>query len=203
MSSESLGQSFQAKADQRRAAPRDGLQLTYPRDACVPQLVSARAAAAPNAIAVTHGKLSLTYKELDVRANQLAHFLRSLGVGPDGIVGLYLNRSLAMVVGALAILKAGGAYLPLDPTYPLGRLAFVMEDARAPILLTGKCMVDELPVRTQKVVTVDPEGRLAAHGLLSRSLPKRRPRIWRTSSTLLVRPASRRAWRSRIVASSI
>lgn len=164
MSSESLGNSFDAETDQRRAAPRDGSQLSYPRDLCVPQLVSARAAAAPNAIAVTHGKLSLTYKELDVRANRLAHFLRSLGVGPEGIVGLYLNRSLAMVVGALAILKAGGAYLPLDPTYPPGRLAFIMEDARALILLTGKSMVDELPVRAQKVIAVDPEGRLAAAG---------------------------------------
>jgi amino acid adenylation domain-containing protein len=164
MSHKSLGESFQADADQRRGTPADGLQLTYPRDACVPQLVSARAAAAPNAIAVTHGKLSLTYKELDVRASQLAHFLRSLGVGPDGIVGLYLNRSLAMVVGALAILKAGGAYLPLDPAYPTGRLAFIMKDARVPILLTGQCMADELPMRTQNVVTVDPEGRLAAPG---------------------------------------
>jgi amino acid adenylation domain-containing protein len=162
MSHESLGESFQAEADQRRGSPAEGLQVTYPRDTCVPELVSARAAAAPNAIAVTHGKLSLTYKQLDMRASQLAHFLRSLGVGPDGIVGLYLNRSLAMVVGALAILKAGGAYLPLDPTHPLRRLTFVMEDARVPVLLTGKCMLDELSVRTQKVVTVDPEGRLAA-----------------------------------------
>jgi amino acid adenylation domain-containing protein len=119
---------------------------------------------APNALAVTHGKLSLTYKELEVRANQLAHFLRSLGVGPDGIVGLYMNRSLAMVVGALAILKAGGAYLPLDPTYPTGRLAFLLNDAQVPILLTGHHMVHELPVRPQNVVTLDPEGRLAAHG---------------------------------------
>jgi amino acid adenylation domain-containing protein len=111
---------------------------------------------------VTHGKLSLTYKELDMRASRLAHFLRSLGVGPDGLVGLYLNRSLAMVVGALAILKAGGAYLPLDPGYPPERLAFIMKDARIPILLTGQCMTDQLPMRTQKVVTVDPEGRLAA-----------------------------------------
>jgi amino acid adenylation domain-containing protein len=125
-------------------------------------LISAQAATAPNAIALTHGKLSLTYKELDDRASQLAHFLRSLGVGPDGIVGLCLNRSLAMVVGALAILKAGGAYLPMDPTHPPGRLAFVIEDARVPILLTGQGMVDELPVRAQKVVAVDPEGRLAA-----------------------------------------
>src|SRR5439155_26786044 len=76
---------------------------------CVPQLVTDQAAAAPGAIAVTYGKMSLSYKELDRRADQLAHVLHSLGVGPDIPVGLYLNRSLAMVVGALAILKAGGA----------------------------------------------------------------------------------------------
>lgn len=162
MSSGLLGGSFQAGSDQGREAPRHGSQVTSPQAACVPQLVSAQAAVAPNAIALTHGKLSLTYKELDDRANQLAHFLRSLGAGPEGVVGLYLNRSLAMVVGALAILKAGGAYLPMDPTHPPGRLAFVIEDARVPILLTGQGMVDELPVRAQKVVTVDPEGRLAA-----------------------------------------
>lgn len=162
MSSGSLGESFQAKVDRRPGAPPDVLQPTYLRNACVPQLVSARAAAMPNAMAVTHGKLSLTYKELDVRASQLANRLRSLGVGPDAIVALYLNRSLAMVVGALAILKAGGAYLPLDPTYPSRRLAFIMKDAQAPILLTTECMVEEVPLRTQKVVTLDSEGRLAA-----------------------------------------
>jgi len=162
MSSASFGGSFQAGIDVGREAPKLGSQLIYPRGTCVPHLVSGQAAAAPNAIALTHGKLSLTYKELDERANQLAYVLRSLGAGPDGIVGLYLNRSLAMVVGALAILKAGGAYLPLDPSDPPGRLAFVMEDARSPILLTEKSLVDELPVRAHKVVTVDPEGRLAA-----------------------------------------
>jgi amino acid adenylation domain-containing protein len=164
MSSESLGPSFQTSADQGRGQDHDGLQLCYPWGACVPQLVSAQAAAAPDSVAVTHGKLSLTYRDLEVRASQLAHFLRSLGVGPEGVVALYLNRSLAMVVGALAVLKAGGAYLPLDPTCPPERSAFIMKDARTPILLTGKGMVGELPVRTQKVVTVDPEGRLAATG---------------------------------------
>jgi len=129
---------------------------------CVPQLVTARAATAPAAIAVTHGKLSLTYKELDRRAGQLARVLRSLGVGPDVTVGLYLNRSLAMVVGALAILKAGGAYLPLDPTYPKERLVFLLKDAEARILVTGHCMVDGLPVQPEHVITLDPEGRLLA-----------------------------------------
>jgi amino acid adenylation domain-containing protein len=129
---------------------------------CVPQLVTAQAAAAPNAIAVTHGKLSLTYKELDRRAAELAHVLHSLGVGPNIIVGLYLNRSLAMVVGALAILKAGGAYLPLDPMYPKERLGFFLNDAQARILVTGHCMVDGLPVQPEHIVTVDPEGQLLA-----------------------------------------
>ena len=162
MSSGSSGDVFQPKVDRRPGAAPDALQFTYLRNACVPQLVSARAAAVPDAMALTHGKLSLTYKELDVRANQLANRLRSLGVGCDSIVALYLNRSLAMVVGALAVLKAGGAYLPLDPTYPSRRLAFIMKDAQAPILLTTECMVEEVPLRTQKVVTLDSEGRLAA-----------------------------------------
>ena len=134
-----------------------------PLNECVPQLVTAQAAATPDAIAVTHGKLSLTYKELDQRAEQLAQGLRSLGVGPDVTVGLYLNRSLAMVAGALAILKAGGAYLPLDPTYPKERLMFLLKDAEARILVTGHSMVDGLAAQSEHVVTLDPEGRLLAH----------------------------------------
>ena len=134
-----------------------------PLNECVPQLVTAQAAATPDAIAVTHGKLSLTYKELDQRAEQLAQGLRSLGVGPDVTVGLYLNRSLAMVAGALAILKAGGAYLPLDPTYPKERLMFLLKDAEARILVTGYSMVDGLAAQSEHVVTLDPEGRLLAH----------------------------------------
>ena len=134
-----------------------------PLNECVPQLVTAQAAATPDAIAVTHGKLSLTYKELDQRAEQLAQGLRSLGVGPDVTVGLYLNRSLAMVAGALAILKAGGAYLPLDPTYPKERLMFLLKDAEARILVTGHSMVDGLAAQSEYVVTLDAEGRLLAH----------------------------------------
>ncbi len=114
-------------ADQQRLEIRHCMEQGDPLNALVPQLVAAQAAAVPDALAVMQGKLSLTYRELDQRANQLAHFLQSLGVGPDVVVGLYLDRSLAVIVGALAILKAGGAYLPLDPSYPSedpeGRLA--------------------------------------------------------------------------------
>src|SRR6266571_1986069 len=130
------------------------------RHECVPQLVSAQAAAAPHAIAVTYGKRSLTYQELDHRADRLAHYLRSLGVGPDVVVGLCLNRSIAVIVGALAILKAGGAYLPLDPSYPSERLMVMLKDAKTPILVTGQCMADALPEHPEHVVTLDPEGRL-------------------------------------------
>jgi len=134
------------------------------RDLCVPQLVAAQAKATPDAVAVTFGTLSLTYKELERRSSRLAHHLASLGVGPDLVVGLYLNRSIAMVVGALAILEAGGAYLPLDPAYPAERLAFVMEQAQARILVTGECMASGLPVQPDHVITVDPEGRCSVGG---------------------------------------
>src|SRR6266699_7265936 len=153
------------QASFRRAGqPRPSIVNPHQQDSlpqgCVPELVSAEAAATPDAIAVTHGKRSLSYQELDQRANQLAHFLQSLGVGPDVVVGLYLDRSLAVIVGALAILKAGGAYLPLDPSYPQERLMVVLKDAKTPILVTGQCMVDALPEHPEHVVTLDPEGRL-------------------------------------------
>jgi amino acid adenylation domain-containing protein len=127
----------------------------------VPQLVAAQAVAVPDALAVAQGKLSLTYHELDQRADQLAHFLQELGVGPDVVVGLYVNRSPAMIVGALAILKAGGAYLPLDPSYPAERLMLMLKDAETPIVVTGQCIASGLPELPKHVVTLDPEGRLA------------------------------------------
>jgi len=125
----------------------------------VAQLVAVQAATAPETIAVTHGPLSLTYKELNQRADQLAHSLMAMGVGPDVIVGIYLNRSLAMIVAALAVLKAGGAYLPLDPNYPAERLAFMLQDAQAPVLVTGQCMLNALPMRPQHIVALDAQGK--------------------------------------------
>jgi len=162
---DTAGNSVGEQAPFRRAGQqRPGLVDPHQQDSlpqgCVPDLVSAQAAATPDAIAVTHGKRSLSYQELDCRANRLAHILQSLGVGPDVVVGLYLDRSLAMIVGALAILKAGGAYLPLDPSYPKERLMVMLKDAKTPILVTGQCMADALPEHPEHVVTLDPEGRL-------------------------------------------
>ena len=136
-------------------------QQDSPSQPGVPELVSAQAALTPSATALRHGRRSLSYQELDRRSDRVAHVLRSLGVGPDVVVGLYLDRSLAMIVGALAILKAGGAYLPLDPSYPGERLTFLWEDAQATILVTGQCMVDALPLRSEHVVALNPEGQLA------------------------------------------
>jgi amino acid adenylation domain-containing protein len=121
----------------------------------VAELVAQQAAANPGAMAVSAGHEVLSYGELDRRANRLAHYLRSLGVGRDTAVGLYLERSPAMVVTALAILKAGGAYLPLDPVQPVARLAFMLEDSGARVVVSTTALVQRLSAGTWKVVTLD------------------------------------------------
>ncbi|UUQ65882.1 amino acid adenylation domain-containing protein [Pseudomonas fuscovaginae UPB0736] len=118
----------------------------YPATACAHELIEAQALKAPDALAVTHGSRSLTYGELNRRANQLAHHLRACGVGPDGLVGLAVDRGLEMLVGLLAILKAGGAYVPLDPDYPEDRLAYMIEDSRIRLLLTQSHLLGRLPI---------------------------------------------------------
>jgi amino acid adenylation domain-containing protein len=102
----------------------------------IQQMFEAQAACTPERVALVFEDQQLSYGELNVRANQLAHFLRSQGVGPDVLVGLCVERSLEMVVGLLGILKSGGAYVPLDPAYPAERLAYMLEDARPAVLLT-------------------------------------------------------------------
>ena len=133
--------------------PRSGRRCcatgTTPRGRCrlrrLPELFAAQAARSPEAVAVVFGEQRLSYAALDARANQLAHHLRGLGVGPEVVVGLCVERSLEMLVGLLGILKAGGAYLPLDPSYPPARLAFMLEDARAPVLLTQAALRERIP----------------------------------------------------------
>ena len=134
--------------------------VDYPRDKCVHELFEAQAARAPDAIAVVHGDTQLTYAALNARANQLAHHLRGLGVGPDTLVGLCLERSLDLVIGILAILKAGGAYVPLDPDYPRDRLEFMLRDTRAAIVLTQSGLEDRLPEGEAKRLCLDRDGAL-------------------------------------------
>ena len=103
---------------------------------CIHQLFEAQVEKTPDTIAVVYGQQQLTYRELNQQANQLAHYLRTLQVGPDVLVGLSIGRSLEMVVSLLGILKAGGAYVPLDPTYPAERLSYMLDDSRAAVLVT-------------------------------------------------------------------
>jgi len=109
---------------------------SYSTDDCVHELFEAQAEVTPDAIAVTSGAAHLTFRQLDARANRLAHYLRSQGVGPESVVGLCLGRSVEVIVALLGILKAGGAYLPLDPTYPAPRLAQLALDAGARVIVS-------------------------------------------------------------------
>ncbi|RJS23199.1 non-ribosomal peptide synthetase [Corallococcus sp. H22C18031201] len=117
----------------------------FPRDSCVHHLFSLQASLSPDSPAVSYADSSLSYRQLDERSNQLAHHLRSLGVGPEVLVALCLHRSTDLLICLLAILKAGGAYLPLDPSYPRQRLAFMLEDARVSGLLAHEDLLPSLP----------------------------------------------------------
>src|SRR5207244_2758096 len=121
----------------------------------VPELLAAQASRTPDAVAVVFEAESLTYGELDRGANRLAHHLRGLGVGPEVVVGLCVERSPAMVVGLIGILKAGGAYLPLDPSYPAERLGFMLADAGARVLVTQAALIDRLPASCARIVCLD------------------------------------------------
>ena len=123
--------------------------------ATVPELFAAQVAKAPDAVAVVFEDRTLTYGELDARANQLAHHLRGLGVGPEVVVGLCVERSPEMIVGLVGILKAGGAYLPLDPDYPPERLAFMLKDSGAQVLLTHSALLERIPGRNARTVRLD------------------------------------------------
>ncbi|TDX61141.1 amino acid adenylation domain-containing protein [Methylosinus sp. sav-2] len=120
----------------------------FPRDLCVHELFEAQAQRRPDAVAAIFGDDTLTYGELNARANRLARHLVGLGVGPEAIVGLCVERSLEMVVGLLGVLKAGGAYLPLDPDYPSERLAYMIADASPRLVLTQQRLAERLPVGT-------------------------------------------------------
>jgi len=127
----------------------------YPREKCVHELFAAQAARTPEAVAVVFEDRQLSYGELDRRSNQLAHHLRGLGVGPETVVGLCVERSLEMVVGLLGILKAGGAYLPLDPRYPRERLAYMLADACCLVVVTQAGLTAQLPQHEGAVVCLD------------------------------------------------
>ncbi|MEH2442404.1 amino acid adenylation domain-containing protein [Nostoc sp.] len=135
-------------------------QVDYPHDKSIHQLFEEQVERTPNAVAVEFGNQQLTYYQLNYRANQLAHYLKSLGVKADVLVGLCVERSLEMVVGILGILKAGGAYVPLDPEYPTERLSFMLEDAQVSVLLTQQSLQERLPQHQAKLICLDTDAQL-------------------------------------------
>jgi amino acid adenylation domain-containing protein len=130
-------------------------EAAYPEIALIHELFEEKASEKPDAIAVDFDGERLTYGELERQANQLARYLQSLGVGPDTFVGLAVARSPQMLIAMLGILKAGGTYLPLDPSYPRDRLAYMLEDSQANILVTQTPLLAQLPRGNAKVVTLD------------------------------------------------
>ncbi len=130
-------------------------QVEYPQDKCIHQLFEEQVERTPDAIAVSFQDEQLTYRELNNRSNQLAHYLQNLGVNPGVLVGICVERSLEMIVGLLGILKAGGAYVPLDPAYPTERLAYMLADSQMTILVTQQDLVTLLPEHQAKVIYLD------------------------------------------------
>ncbi|MBZ4419892.1 non-ribosomal peptide synthase/polyketide synthase [Myxococcus sp. RHSTA-1-4] len=129
----------------------------FPDRATVHGLFQEQVARTPDAVAVSMGDTRLTFRELDARSNQLAHYLRGRDVRPGTLVGLCFRRSPDMVVALWAVLKAGGAYVPIDPAWPASRLSFLMEDTGVPVLLTEKALASTLPVSSRVLLCVDSE----------------------------------------------
>ncbi len=127
----------------------------YPREKSVIQLFEEQAARSPGATALVFEDQELTYQELNDRASQLAERLRAAGVGPESFVGICMDRSPEMIAGVLGILKAGGAYVPLDPAYPPERLAFMLKETKAPVLLTQSWLLKHLPKHGGQVLCLD------------------------------------------------
>ncbi len=150
------------KNGQRLPVEYHTAQQEYLQRRSVPHLIEQQAEATPDAIALVAGKERLSYRELNRRANQLAHYLKTLGVGPEILVGCCIDRSPEMVVGLLGILKAGGAYMPLDPTYPPERLSFMLKDAQAPVLVTKHGLTSSFDYRDTHIICLDTDAETLA-----------------------------------------
>ncbi|HSG38504.1 MAG TPA: amino acid adenylation domain-containing protein, partial [Thermoanaerobaculia bacterium] len=145
-------------AELQQLAEWSTTERLYPeREHLLHSIIEEQVERGPQATAVSFGEEELTYRELNVRANRLAHQLRRLGVGAEVMVGVCAERSLEMVVALLAVLKAGGAYVPLDPSYPADRLAYMLEDSRIPVLLTQSWLAESLPSHGAQVVLLGSE----------------------------------------------
>jgi amino acid adenylation domain-containing protein len=129
----------------------------FPGDVCLHEWFKTQVELTPDSIGVRCGAKSITYRELNKRANQIAHYLQKLGVGPEMVVGICMNRSIEMIESILGILKAGAAYLPLDPSYPLSRLAHILDDAAVAFLVTQDALLERLPAHWGQTICIDSE----------------------------------------------
>lgn len=163
--------------DQRRQILVDwnSTQAVYPADRCLHQLFEAQVDKTPDADAVAFADQTLSYAELNARANLLAYYLRSKGVGPGSSVGLCVERSLEMAVGMLGILKAGGAYVPLDPHYPEERIAYMLKDAGIAMLLSQQRLAAALPSGVKDTVYLDSDWATIAQGSIDNPPPCNHP----------------------------
>ena len=158
IANQALGLSLFAKAELHQLLVEwNQTQADYPKNQCIHQWFELQVELTPNKVAVIFEEKQLTYRELNCQANKLAHYLQTLNVGPEVLVGICLERSLNLVIGLLGILKAGGAYVPLDPAYPQERLAFMIEDSQMPVLLTQENQLSRLPENQARVVCIDTE----------------------------------------------
>jgi amino acid adenylation domain-containing protein len=143
------------KAEQNQLIEWNNTEIDYPQNQCIHQLFEAQVEKTPDAVAVVFENQQLTYRELNAKANQLAHYLQTLRVKPEVLVGICVERSLEMVIGLLGILKAGCAYVPLDPSYPQERLAFMVQDAKVSVLLTQTKLLQSLPILPTQIINLD------------------------------------------------
>lgn len=144
-------------SEERRQVVTDWnlVEASAPPTRCIHELFAEQAARTPDAVAVTFRDQRLTYRELNRRANLVAHYLQRRSVGPDSLVALYMDRSVEMVVAILGILKAGGAYLPIDLLYPRGRIEFMLDESQAAVLITQESLLDKLPDCDAEIVCLD------------------------------------------------
>ncbi|MBD2300896.1 non-ribosomal peptide synthetase [Nostoc sp. FACHB-190] len=156
-------------------------------DLCIHELFEAQVAQTPDAVAVIFGEQKLTYRQLNAKANQLARYLHSLGVKPEVLVGICVERSLSMIIGLLAILKAGGAYVPLDPTYPQERLTWMLSDSQVSVLLTQSDLLVKQEFAGMHIVCLDTDWQVIAleseENFISSATPKNLAYIIYTSGS--------------------
>ena len=144
-----------ARAREQLLVEWNATERRYPRERCLHELIERQAERTPQAVACQFQDQSLSYEQLNARANQLAHRLRRHGVGPGQRVGIFIERSLEMMIGLLGIQKSGAAYVPLDPAYPAERIGMILEDAQVPVLITQRSLMDAMAGKAEHVLCLD------------------------------------------------